>query len=59
MGVLDVAMGQRSVVCPNCKRPVKPVECGRVNQSKRYVLIKYCCPRCKTELLTERLEAAH
>ncbi|MEM1890530.1 MAG: hypothetical protein QXN04_10390 [Pyrobaculum sp.] len=52
-------MGQRSVVCPNCKRPVKPVECGRVNQSKRYVLIKYCCPRCKTELLTERLEAAH
>jgi len=49
-------MGQRTVVCPTCKRPVKPVECGRKAQSKRYTLVTYCCPRCKTELLTERFE---
>lgn len=50
-------MGQRSIVCPNCRRPVKPVECSRRSQSRRYLLVTYCCPRCKTELLTERIEA--
>jgi RNase P subunit RPR2 len=49
-------MGQRTVVCPNCKRPVKPVECSRRNQTRRYVVITYCCPKCGTELLTERME---
>ena len=56
MNVFLAAMGQRTVVCPNCKKPVKPVECSRRNQTKRYVMITYCCPRCHTELLTERVE---
>ncbi|MCU7787502.1 hypothetical protein ODS41_06175 [Pyrobaculum sp. 3827-6] len=51
-------MGQRSVVCPNCKRPVKPVECSRKNQTKRYVVVTYCCPRCGAELITERIEVS-
>lgn len=53
-------MGDRktTVVCPNCKKPVKPNECSRKALSKRYILVTYCCPRCGTELLTERLEVA-
>ncbi|MFB6490572.1 MAG: hypothetical protein TU35_004895 [Thermoproteus sp. AZ2] len=54
-------MGDRklgTVVCPNCKRPVKPKECGRRALSKRYVVVTYCCPRCGAELLTEHLEVA-
>ncbi len=47
---------QRTAICPNCGRPVKARQCGNEDLSSQYIIVKYCCPRCGSILLSERVE---